>query len=62
MTRAKKSDVPWVVMNLKTHLTECLRCGNTEAVPLPMPLSAASKFFEYLMEKHRFCPEKVATS
>ena len=56
----KKGKTDWIVMGGKGAL--CRRCGETEEIPVPMPILAFCKWTQYFIEKHRNCEEKKAAA
>jgi hypothetical protein len=56
----RKVKVDWVFMGPEPYLATCRRCGEHVAKPpMPTPLDAAIKYFEYASEAHKFCKEAV---
>lgn len=49
----KQGKTDWIVVGGEGAL--CRRCGESEKIPIPMPVSAFGKWCEYFIEKHRLC-------
>ena len=50
---------PWLFLDYSANPCRmvCQRCGQSEAVNFPMPVSSVSKFAEYFSDRHQFCKE-----
>lgn len=52
-----RSGVDWCVCGPGENQVQCLRCGEMESIPVPIPVKAFVRWSEYFQEKHRHCPE-----
>jgi rRNA maturation protein Nop10 len=51
----KLGKTDWIVAEGEGTL--CQRCGETEKIPVPIPIPAFVKWAKYFIEKHRYCKE-----